>query len=490
MLPNNSITNEMESISIEQVAYFVFTSGSTGDPKIVPISHKNFTVCLNSLVHSSIMQHEDVVLQTTPVSFDIHMQEILGTLWLGGTLGMLRPKGNLNMNYFTEVVQKYQVTLLIMVPTLMSVLIQHVYHSIDRQQSLVHVKRVCSLGETLSPRLASGIYDLLTSTACLYNLYGPAECTLISTFHLVTRDDLKADNLPIGRPLPGYTCHVLDTYFQPVVCGHQVGQLFIGGPAVFEGYWHRRDLTDRVLVHLSQIGEGILYQTGDLVRIDSKSGVLYFVGRNDFQVKLRGQRIELSEIENTIMRFSQEIINCIVIKYDHDNVEHLIAYVQTTLSLNMDLLRDQCSTCLPLYMIPSLFIPINQFPLNINGKIDRKALPPPDFSLLISSSDLTETEEQPRTEMEYHIASIWTQVLCLPSIPSINMSFFRLGGHSLLLMKLHHIYQTQFHQSIDIGSLFRRTTIIEHVCLLNDSHSTIQSIWKSLNITEGKLTDH
>ena len=484
-LSNETNWTDNVSMNMNSIAYVIFTSGSTGTSKVVPTSHKNFLACISALADSSIMMSNDVVVQTTPVTFDIHMQEILGTLWLGGTLCLLRPNGNLDMSYYTLTVERHQATLLIMVPTLISMLIQYLHNSAHHQNALVSVWRLCSLGEILLPKTAALIYNLMNSRAQLYNLYGPAECTLISTFHLVTRNDLNTNSIPIGRSLSGYECHVLDTYLEPIICGHQIGQLFIGGTAVFQGYLNQSNLTNEILVHLP-LRDGIFYQTGDLVRIDAKSDLLHYVGRHDFQVKLRGQRIELSEIEGMIMGLSSEIINCIVIKCDHDNVEHLVAYIQTNVHINVNILRNQCSKYLPLYMIPSLFIQMDQFPLNINGKIDRKAFPSPDFSLLISAIDSTTNDEKPQSQMEQQISIIWTQILFLKSIPSMNMSFFRLGGHSLLLMKLHHRYQTEFHQSIDISDLFRYTTIADHCRLLKNSHTnSTESKWESFHITEG-----
>jgi hypothetical protein len=289
--------------------------------------------------------------------------------------------------------------------------------------------------------------------------------------------------LPIGRPLAGYTCHVLDTYFQPVLCNDQVGQLFIGGEAVFGGYFNRADLTREALVLLPK-KQGAFYKTGDLVRLNARTGVLHYVGRTDFQIKLRGQRIELGEIEAVIMRFSSQIINCVVVKWDHDNLEHLVAYVQTKVPLNIRMLREECTNHLPLYMVPSLFVLVDHFPLNPNGKLDRKALLP-EFSLLLSS-DPNVRDEQPQTEMERQVSSIWCQVLHLKSIPSTSISFFKLGGNSLLLMKLHHTYQTQFHQSINISDLFRRATIADHAQILETHHVTVEPQWQSFHITKGK----
>jgi hypothetical protein len=298
-------------------------------------------------------------------------------------------------------------------------------------------------------------------------------------------NDAIPEIVPIGRCLPGRKVFLLDRYGQQIIPdGRNTGEIFLGGIGIFNGYLNKPEESVRVLVRLPNI-DGIFYRTGDIGKITC-DGELVFVGRTDFQVKLRGQRIELGEIETVIMRSSSQITNCVVIKLDHNNEEHLVAYLQTTVHLDNTILRDDCIKYLPLYMVPSLFVLLDRFPLNPNGKLDREALPSPDFSLLLSAN-WTIVNDQPRTEMEQEISSIWIQVLNLESIPSINMSFFRLGGHSVLLMKLHHRYQTKFHQSINISDLFRHTTIVDHVRLLKDHKiSIIKSKWHSLNIIEGK----
>jgi hypothetical protein len=189
------------------------------------------------------------------------------------------------------------------------------------------------------------------------------------------------------------------------------------------------------------------------------------------------------------MRSSSEITNCVVVKLDHNSAEHLVAYVETKVHLDVNKLRDECSKDLPLYMMPALFVLINNFPLNLNGKLDRTALPMPDFSLILSS-DPTLRDEEPRTEMERRVWSIWCQVLNLQSIRSTSISFFKLGGNSLFLMKLHRTYQTQLQQSINISDLFRRSTIVDHAQLLEVQQVTVEPQWHSYNITRGKSSSY
>jgi hypothetical protein len=329
----------------------------------------------------------------------------------------------------------------------------------------------------------------LSDSCSVVNIYAPAECTISALFYKMqaVEHDIP-EIIPIGRCLPGRKIRVLDNYGQQVIPdGRHIGEIFLSGTGIFCGYLNDPAATERVLVRLPNT-DGVFYRTGDLGKINT-DGQLVFVGRIDFQVKLRGQRIELGEIEAVIMRSSSKITNCVVVKVTHDNLEHLVAYVQTKMHLNVNILRDECSKHLPLYMVPSLYVVIDHFPLNVNGKFDRKAMPLPDFSLLLSSDSMT-VDDLPRTEMERHVSSIWSQVLHLKSTPPTRITFFKLGGNSLLLMKLQHVYQTQFHQSLNISDLFRRATIVYHAQLLEVQQVTVEPQWQSFHITEGKSSSY
>ena len=194
-------------------------------------------------------------------------------------------------------------------------------------------------------------------------MYGPAETTIDCTFHLV---DIEAaiESVPIGVPLPNYSCMIKDEFLQNVV-SDQEGELFVGGVGVFVGYLGRDDLTAKALIEIN--GE-LYYRTGDLVRMDH-NGLLHYQGRKDHQIKLHGQRIELGEIERCLLNTS--ISGCVVMKWGDD---HLVAYVQTS-EMNEEQLRQHCQSHLPPHMIPSIFIVLEKLPLNANGKIDRQRLP-------------------------------------------------------------------------------------------------------------------
>jgi hypothetical protein len=259
--------------------------------------------------------------------------------------------------------------------------------------------------------------------------------------------------------------------------------LLYTGASVFAGYLGRPDLTSQVLHSVN--GE-MCYRTGDLARLNPHTRSLEYCGRRDHQVKLRGQRIELGEIESVIM---QVATMCVVIKTTHDNNEHLIAYVQTSCSSENDL-RVHCSSRLPVYMVPSFFVIMSSLPLNANGKIDRKALPPVDFNVMCCSSSTSTSESESLTVMEKRVFEVWREVLPhVRSPPSASTSFFSLGGNSLSLMQLFRLYQQTFKQHhVAIANFFDHPTLLEHAKLLEesfDNSAPLPNEWHSFALTHG-----
>jgi acyl-coenzyme A synthetase/AMP-(fatty) acid ligase len=241
---------------------------------------------------------------------------------------------------------------------------------------LTTLRKIWCGGEALPIQLASQVYITVPNLTELVNLYGPTECTIAATYHRVTRADIARQIIPIGRPLPNYTCHILNDHLTPVPIG-TLGELYIGGHGVFAGYLTSDEsINARALIQLpDQKMDGTkFYRSGDLCRMDEQ-GEIICVGRADYQVKLRGQRLEVGEIEACIMR-TKNITNCIVIKC-HDSrsqQDFLAAYVEST-SCSKDEVRQECRDHLPAYMVPSVFIIVDRLPLNSNGKVDRKQLP-------------------------------------------------------------------------------------------------------------------
>ncbi len=312
----------------------------------------------------------------------------------------------------------------------------------------------------------------------IWNLCGPAETTLQSLFHKV---DLIRDtkSIPLGKPLPNYDCIIQDNFNQPVIIG-QEGELLVGGVGIFAGYLGRDDLSAMALIKMES---NIFYRTGDLVRMDN-NGLLHYIGRKDYQIKLHGQRIELGEIERCLLNTS--ISACVVIKWNDD---HLVAYVQSS-DVDEEKLREHCRSHLPPHMIPSIFIVLEQLPLNANGKIDRKLLPSPNLSSLTLS--LPSESDVPHNQLEERVHDVWCQVLrCVGQQISTSANFFSVGGHSLLFIELYHRYQSLFDfdtRELSIAPFLQQPTVVQHAQLLqavimNDTKATQ---WHTLHLDQGK----
>jgi amino acid adenylation domain-containing protein len=469
--------------AIDQVAYIIFTSGSTGEPKGVQLTHRNLLLTVTSFAHIGSLSRTDTAIQITPCTFDAHVPELLGCLILGGTLILLHPDGNMQLDYLTHLIERHQSSYMHSVPSHLAIICEHLDQEniFDRLSTL---RSLCSSGEPINVRCLTKFQQ--NTRATIFNLYGPAECTDVSIYKIDQDITTMIEPTCIGYLSPNLTCRILDPFMQSILPdGHQTGELYVSGQTVFAGYLNRNDLTQRVLI--SGITNGRqYYKTGDLVRQDSR-GRLHYVGRQDFMIKLRGQRIELAEVEQTIIDASVQVTKCVVVKHKSSITghEYLVAFVQTTDRNIEQMLQEKCQQRLPSYMIPSVFITLDKLPLSENGKVDRTRLP---LSNIFHSQAPEHGSNHSQTEMERHIATIWSEILQLSSKPSTTDNFFKLGGNSLLLMKLHHAYQTQFQQSLNISDLFRQATVADHAHLLEANQLTTGvSSWHALNIIEGKL---
>ena len=335
-------------------------------------------------------------------------------------------------------------------------------------------------GEPCSVKLVNLITDNVAKECQLWNLYGPAEATIGCTLHLIDRNETMTD-IPMGTPIQNYQFTIRDEFTQTVMIGKE-GELLVGGVGVFAGYLGRDDLTAKALVEID--GE-IFYRTGDLVRLDN-NGLLHYLGRQDHQIKLHGQRIELEEIERCLL--STSISACVVIKWGDDL---LVAYVQSS-QMNEEQLRQYCQSHLPSHMIPAIFMVLEKLPLNANGKIDRKRLPPPDLSSITSTSP--KESDAPRSQLEEYVRDVWYQVLRHQGRPQhipTTASFFSIGGHSLLFIELYHRYQSLLNSDsneLSIASFLQQPTIVQHAKLLQQASMKHQKStpWLPLHINEGK----
>ncbi|CAF3739353.1 unnamed protein product [Adineta steineri] len=487
ILANNDVLSDADfarlsgiTVTPNNIVFIIFTSGSTGIPKAIQYRHENFIRFIYSFGNVTTLKDDDLVVQIVRCSYDGHLRQIVGILLIGATCVMLRPRGMTDFEYLANVFYNKQITHFSTIPTL----IQSFFSFLMQYKKLYVVKYLrllCSAGEVFPSKLIDLIQESNIPNCTLWNLYGPAEATIVSTFYRVYSIP-NTQSIPIGTPLSNYRCMVINEYSQRSIT-NQNGELFIGGVGVFAGYLGRDDLTAKALI---EIDGQLFYRTGDLVRMDN-NGLLHFQGRKDHQIKLHGQRIELGEIERCLLNITSTSA-CVVIQWNND---HLVAYVQSS-DMNEEELRQHCQSHLPPHMVPSIFTMLDKLPLNANGKIDRKLLPPPHFS----SIHLTKSIQLllPTNDIEVSIHLIWCDIFKQNQI-STDTNIFTIGGHSLLIMQLFHRYKIEFHletNTLSISSLFQHPTIIHHAQLIQQSINAIHTVndyhWSSLHLTQARAS--
>ena len=435
------------------LAYVIYTSGSTGQPKGVLIEHGGaFNVAMAQAKILPDLTTGSQLLQLASLSFDAATFELMLALIHGVTL-VVAPAGHERMgDSLAELLRRQRISHVTIIPSILQTL-----PVID----LPDLKVLITAGEACSPMLV----NQWGHGRFFFNFYGPTESPIWTTYALLT----PHQPVHIGQPIPNRHVYILDEALKIMPLG-VAGELYIGGTQLARGYLNRPELTAERFIEHPEFGR--LYKTGDLCRWlpasrdnpSTGSGHrIEFLGRTDFQVKIRGFRIELGEIESVLLAHSA-VHQAVVLAREEVHLasggKRLVAYLVGDGEVNPSLLREYLSQRLPEYMIPAAFVMLPAMPLTPNGKLDRKALPAPDYT------DAQSEFVAPRNEMEEQVAAIWQDVLQIDQV-GIYDNFFALGGHSLLATQVISRVRSQLSVDIPLKSLFEVPQLGDFAHLLN-----------------------
>ncbi|MCL6285133.1 amino acid adenylation domain-containing protein [Ruegeria sp. 2012CJ41-6] len=435
-------------VASNDLAYLIYTSGSTGKPKGVEIMHRNLVTFLKAMQQTPGFGSQDVLLSVTTPAFDIAGLEFWLPLISGGTVVVADRSETLSGKALANLIDQHQITVMQATPATWRMLIDEGWVGANRMKALCGGEAMPrSLAEALVPRVGE-----------LWNMYGPTETTIWSTHNLIRHPDQAAY---IGRPIANTQAFVLDSAGNLASTG-VVGELCIGGDGVARGYRNRKDLTDERFVEIkAPNGQMIrIYRTGDLVRRTHDDHLMY-LGRNDFQVKVRGFRIELGEIETRLSELA-EVADCAVSAINGPGEEmSLVAYVvpKGGKEFSESEAKTRLRATMPEYMVPRYFLTLDALPLTPNNKLDRNNLPLPDLSAMkqIEEADLGNVVMSP---VERKVAGIWKSILQIGAV-GLHSSFFDVGGHSLLLVRLHEELKKEFGEKMSVIELFQKTTVAQ-----------------------------
>ena len=456
----------------ENLAYVIYTSGSTGQPKGVMVEHKSLVRHICATIKVFDFCSDDRVLQLASFSFDTFVEQTFASLSVGATLH-IAASSQLGPGDFFRMVAENEITVTDLSSAFFA---QLVTSSLAEQWQQSSISRIAIGGEAVSRTSIRDWHAYGNAQNCrVFNAYGPTEAVITSSIHTIKKED--GNTIRIGRAIGGRRLYVMDP--NGVICPFgTTGELYIGD-CLARGYLNRPDLTDEVFVKdpFSDNPRSRLYRTGDLVRYLSDEN-LVFVGRVDDQVKIRGFRIELAEIEHNLAQQANISSSTVMVREDVPGQKRLVAYVIKNSMTEVDDeqlvndLRTEMMLNLPDYMVPSVFVIIDEWPLTPNGKIDKKGLPAPDASMLVGNYIA------PRCVVESTLIDLQAEMFKLDAKTiSVTDNFFELGGHSLLAIK----YITEINRSLavdlEIKNIFSHPSTEElaaHIHKYNDGFA-IQS---------------
>ncbi|MGD8379210.1 MAG: amino acid adenylation domain-containing protein [Gammaproteobacteria bacterium] len=447
-----------DGLTPANLGYVIYTSGSTGKPKGVMVEHRQVTRLLAVTREYFDFGATDVWTLFHSCAFDFSVWELWGALAHGGRLVIVPALCARSPHEFYQLLCRERVTVLNQTPSAFRALID------ARDETPHHLRWIIFGGEALEPRmLAPWLAHHDSVSTRLVNMYGITEITVHATWREITREDVVAGHgSVIGNPLPDLRLYLLDAHGEPVPVG-MPGEIHIGGGGVARGYLNRPGLTAERFVPDPFHAESAtrMYKSGDLARWRA-DGELEYLGRTDFQVKVRGFRIEPGEIETRLAECDGVAEAVVIVREDRPRDQRLTAYFTSCAHSvpSAETLRKALSEHLADYMLPGAFVHLESLPITPNGKLDRSALPAPDQTAMAARA-----YAEPEGETEPAVAEIWQGLLGLERVGREDR-FFDLGGHSLLLTRLHNRLSARFGIALELRDLFAAQSVIEQAALV------------------------
>ena len=443
-------TNPEIFIPKDTIAFLIYTSGSTGNPKGVEITHEALSNYIkwteNAYIKSHKLEKPSIPLFTT-VGFDITANSVFLPLICGGNIHIYQEQDTEVDLSITDVIEDNSVSFIKLTPAHV-----HFLKGKDLSQSTIQV--IVVTGDEFKTAIGIDILNTFNKPVHIYNEYGPSEATIGCIYHKFNPEKDVAASVPIGLPIHNMQAYILDRFLNPVPKGI-IGELYLGGTGLSSGYWNQPELTQRKFIKSSLESTDTIYRTEDLVRVNNQ-GIIEFLGRTDFQVKINGYRIELGEIEACLLSYTTINASTIIVSKNEDDFKSLTAYFSATTAINLKDLQLFLNQKLPKYMVPVYYKQLDTLPLSPNGKVDRKAL------ALIPAEAIQNTSEYvaPRNEIEEEVAIIWCSVFNLTKI-GIHDSFIELGGESLMAIQITTRITETFDFKLPLNKIFELQTIAQ-----------------------------
>ena len=434
------------TVSPDDVVYLLYTSGSTGNPKGVPITHKNLVNLLCSMALEPGINENDRLLSITTISFDIAGLELYLPLIKGATLILTDHETARDGRLLLELIKKENISFLQATPATWTMLLDSGW------SEPLPIKALCG-GEAMPADLAK---ELINKCNTVWNVYGPTETTIYSSIKEIKADDTL---ITIGKPIANTQFYIIDEKGLLAAPGN-IGEIAIGGDGVAKGYWKRPELTAEKFIQnkFNTSKSDILYRTGDLGKI-LPSNEIECLGRIDQQVKIRGRRIEPGEVEQALLSLDG-IKYAVVLANENFLIAHIVPVSSIeNARIQIPLWRETLVSQLPSYLVPNDFNLLEKIPTTLNGKIDRK-------TLLQYKTNKKTSNTEPRTQEEIIVAAIWKEVLNVDSI-DIFSDFFEMGGHSIIAVSVMNLIERKTGKRLPLSALFEHSTIEKLAKLLN-----------------------